>query len=325
MKLPFVTALAAAFVVGVTAAALSLSAAAADRETARPTAPPQSRLRVVSAVEMDGSPSSMVAAAGSVWVTLGMAGIARIDPATNTVVARIEPGGAVIELAAGFGAIWAIDAFHSRLLRIDPETNRVTRENGVGKLPSGIAIGHGSVWVGNQLESTVTRIDPDNGRTLTTFAFQDGAIWPGAITATTDAVWVVTRGGNAVSRINPNTSTVDRLIPLRGARSLTVANGSVWAGVANSTSLFRVGPRGLSRVTTPYRSNAYGPELAGGDALWLAVPAGVARVSPAGVRMPLRPRPLHLSSIVTAAGDVWVADQDGDRILRLTDTGVTPR
>ena len=325
MKLPFVTALAAAFVVGVAAAALSLSAAAADRDTVRPTAPRPSQLRVVSAVELDGSPSSMVAAAGSLWVTLGMAGIARIDPATNTVVARIEPGGAVSGLAAGFGAVWAIDAFHDRLLRIDPDTNRVTRETRVGGLPSGIAIGHGSVWVGNQLESTVTRIDPDNGRTLTTFAFQDGAIWPGAITTTADAVWVITRDGNAVSRINPSTSTVDRLIPLRGARSLTVANGSVWAGVANSTSLFRVGPRGLSRVTTPYRSNAYGPELAGGDALWLAVPAGVARVSPAGVRMPLRPRPLHLSSIVTAAGDVWVADQDGDRVLRLTDVGVTPR
>ena len=121
MKLPFVTALAAAFVVGVAAAALSLSAAAADRDTARPTAPRQSQLRVVSAVEMDGSPSSMVAAAGSLWVTLGMAGIARIDPATNTVVARIEPGGAVSGLAAGFGAIWAIDAFHDRLLRIDPD------------------------------------------------------------------------------------------------------------------------------------------------------------------------------------------------------------
>jgi DNA-binding beta-propeller fold protein YncE len=251
-----------------------------------------------------------------------MAGIARIDPATNTVVARIEPGGAVIELAAGFGAIWAIDAFHGRLLRIDPDTNRVTRQHDVGKLPSGIAIGHGSVWVGNQLESTVTRIDPDNGRTLSTFAFQDGAIWPGAITATTDAVWVVTRDGNAVSRINPTTSTVDRLIPLRGARSLTVANGSVWAGVANSASLFRIGPRGLSRVTIPYRANAYGPELAGGDALWLAVPAGVARVSPAGARIPLQPQPLHLSSIVTAAGDTWVADQDGNRVLRLTEVGV---
>ena len=48
-------------------------------------------------------------------------------------------------------------------------------------------------------------------------------------------------------------------------------------------------------------------------------------MSPAGVRMPLQPRPLHLSSIVTAAGDIWVADQDGDRVLRLADTGVTPR
>ena len=89
----------------------------------------------------------------------------------------------------------------------------------------------------------MTRIDPDNGRTLTTFAFQDGAIWPGAITATADAVWVVTRDGNAVSRINPSTSTVDRLIALRGARSLTVANGSVWVGVANSPALPGRAPR----------------------------------------------------------------------------------
>ena len=78
----------------------------------------------------------MVAAAVRSGSSLGLAGIARIDPATNRVVARIEPGGAVVALAAGFGAVWAIDIFGDRLLRIDPATNRVVaRPRSVGFPP----------------------------------------------------------------------------------------------------------------------------------------------------------------------------------------------
>ena len=66
----------------------------------------------------------------------------------------------MIGLAAGFGAVWAIDVFGDRLLRIDPETNTVTNEIPVGGLPNGVAVGHGSVWVRNQLDSTVSGSTP---------------------------------------------------------------------------------------------------------------------------------------------------------------------
>ena len=74
--------------------------------------------QVVATVDPGGAPSGTVTAAAPLWVSLGVDGIARIDPATNQIVARIRPGG--VSLAAGFGSIWAVDIFADVLLRIDP-------------------------------------------------------------------------------------------------------------------------------------------------------------------------------------------------------------
>ncbi len=258
-------------------------------------------------------------AAGSLWVSLGVDGIARIDPATNEIVARVQPGG--IALASGFGSIWAIDVFFDELLRIDPETNRITDRIRVGGLPTGIAIGHGSVWVANQLDSTVSRVSPATGRTIATIEVGKGAIWPGAIVSSPDGVWLVAEDGMVVNRIRPETSTVDLRISIRYGRTIAAALGSIWVGVANSASLIRIDHEKAVRVAVPgRRANGYGPRLAGGNALWLAVPGSVARVRPVdGRKLSLRlPAGHHLSAIVDA-GDVWVADQTAERIVRLAD------
>jgi streptogramin lyase len=325
MRPAFGTALGSALAAGVAVATLAVSAAA-GAEPARGNPTRASGLRVVETIELRGAPSGMVMAAGSLWVSLGVDGIARIDPATNEIVARIQPGG--VSLAAGFGSIWAVDIFADLLLRIDPETNRITHRIPVGGLPTGIAIGHGSVWVANQLDSTVSRVSPETGRTVATIQLDKGGIWPDAIVATSGAVWAVAGDGNVVNRIRPETSTVDLRIPLRGARALTVALGSVWVGIANSASLLRIRDGEAERIAVPgHRANGLGPQLAGGDALWLAVPGRVARVRPAngdklGIRFPAG----HYLSAIVAGGDVWVADQTTERIVRLTITnlGRTP-
>ena len=319
MKLAFGTVLGSAVAAGVAVAALAVSAAA-GAEPARGQPAGATGLRVVATIEVRGAPSGMVMAAGSLWVSLGVDGIARIDPATNEIVARVQPGG--VSLAAGFGSIWAVDIFADVLLRIDPETNRITHRIPVGGLPTGIAIGHGSVWVANQLDSTVSRVSPETGRTVATIQLDKGGIWPDAIVATSGAVWAVAGDGNVVDRIRPETSTVDLRIPLRGARALTVALGSVWVGIANSASLLRISRGEAVRIAVPgHRANGLGPQLAGGDALWLAVPGRVARVRPAngdklGIRFPAG----HYLSAIVAGGDVWVADQTAERIVRLTGT-----
>lgn len=305
------------FVSVVAAAALAMSAAAANSESSRTRPALGQELRIVSAIEVDGAPSSLVAGAGAVWVSLGVDGIARIDPATNEVVALIRPGG--IALASGFGAIWAIDVFEDVLLRIDPKTNRVTRKIAVGGLPTAVATGHGSIWVANQLDSTVSRIAPATGRTIATIKLEAGGIWPGGLAITENAVWVVTGDGNAVSRIRPATATVDLRVPIRGARSLAVVLGSVWVGVANSSSLLRITRGKASPVDLPgLRANGYGPQLAGGHALWVAVPGNVARVRPTNGPAPrLRLPADHYLSAIAIAGDVWVADQTAARVIRV--------
>jgi streptogramin lyase len=321
VKRPYRTALGSAVAAGVAAAALAVGASA-GAEPARAKPASASGLRVAATIAVPGAPSGMVMAAGSLWISLGVDGIARIDPARNEIVARIQPGG--VSLAAGFGSVWAVDIFADLLLRIDPETNRITDRIPVGGLPTGIAIGHGSVWVANQLDSTVSRVSPETGRTVATIQLDRGGIWPDAIAATPGAVWAVAGDGNVVDRIRPETSTVDLRIPLRGARALTVALGSVWVGIANSASLLRIRDGDAVRIAVPgHRADGLGPQLAGGDSLWLAVPGRVARVRPSnggklGIRFPAG----HYLSAIVAGGDIWVADQTAERIVRLTVTNL---
>jgi len=323
MKPAVGTVLGSAVAVAVAVAALAASAPAGV-ERAHGKAAQASGLRIVSTIRLDGAPTDLIAASGSLWASLGREEIVRIDPETNRIVARIKPGG--VGLAAGFGAVWAFDILAGEVLRIDAGTNRVTRRIRVGGLPTGIAVGHGSLWVANQLDSTVSRISPETGLTVARIQLDLGGIWPGAILATSDAVWAVAGNGNVVNRIRPETSTVDLRIPIRGARALTVALGSVWVGIANSASLLRIRDEEAVRIAVPgHRASGLGPQLAGGDALWLAVPGRVARVRPAngnklGIRFPAG----HYLSAIVAGGDIWVADQTAERIVRLTVTNGKP-
>lgn len=297
--------------------ALAASAAAGvERADGKPA--PERGLRLASTIQLDSAPNDMVAAAGSIWVSLGLEEIVRIDPSTNKVVGRIRPGG--VGLATGLGAIWAANILTGEVLRIDPATNRVTQRIHVGGLPAGIAVGHGSLWVANQLDSTVTRISPETGRTMAKVQLDLGGVWPGAILATADAVWAVAGNGNVLERIRPETSTVDLRIPIRGARAITLVLGSVWVGVADTATLVRVRNGQAVRVPVPgYRANGYGPLLAGGSALWLAVPGKVGgmRSREPSFRLPAD----HFLSALAVAGDLWVADQTAERLLRLEIVG----
>ena len=252
-------------------------------------------------------------AAGDVWVSLGLEGVARLDRETGSVVARIEPGGAVIGLAAGFGAVWAIDVFGDRLLRIDPETNTVTNEIPVGGLPNGVAVGHGSVWVQNQLDSTVSRIDPTTGRVTNTILFYPGELWPGGILATPTGVWVVTAGGNAVSRIVPATSSVRKKIRILGARSLAFAGAR--SGVGRAQRHLARSDRGRPHRRRRRRRAADGrlrPQARGRAAGALAREDGRRRPGPrphAG--RPLRlPQLRHVSAVIVADDDIWAGGSD---------------
>ncbi len=310
-------------------AALAVAAAVATTAPGAPRRPASGGgSEAVATIEVGGAPSSIVATARAVWVSLGPGGIARVDPATNEVVARLRPGGSVVDLAAGYDALWGVDVFGDRLLRINPRTGRVTGRTRIGELPSGVIVGHGLVWVASQLRSTVSGVDPRTGRIVKVVQFTYGELWPGGIASTPDGVWVVTGGGNELTLVDPERMVVARRVSVRGARALAVTGRSLWVGLARSGALLRIDPDAVSPVATRgFLANGYGPALAGGSGLWLATGEGVAVIGPAGGS----PRPvLRFSRTrdVTAIAvhrDVWIADQEDGVLLRARPRGAIGR
>jgi len=84
--------------------------------------------------------------AGSVWAW-------DFDPATAEIVATIPSGGSPIDLASGFGSVWAANLDDATAVRVDPATNEVTATIDVGAAPDGITVGAGSRFSASDIRS----------------------------------------------------------------------------------------------------------------------------------------------------------------------------
>jgi streptogramin lyase len=104
---------------------------------------------------------NVVAGAGSIWVASDAKGvIARVDPASNKVIASIDVSPDTSYLAFGFDAVWAVSGARRTVQKIDPATNSVVKTTTLGQQPGFLAAGEGAVWVQEQLDGTLARIDP---------------------------------------------------------------------------------------------------------------------------------------------------------------------
>ena len=128
---------------------------------------------------------------GAVWVTCDGGGVvARIDIATNEVVAKIAAGSRPANVAVGEGSVWVWN-HQLQLLRIDPATNEVIATiDGVAAGPgAGVAVGGGSVWV--VVPTGIGRIDPATNEIVDVIpigpgdyvdlAWFDGELWASSI------------------------------------------------------------------------------------------------------------------------------------------------
>jgi DNA-binding beta-propeller fold protein YncE len=159
------------------------------------------RPRVTDTIRVGGFPAGIAAGEGSVWVAVlrdECAGeVARVDPATNEIVARIPVHGWPSDLAVGFGSVWVEglmctedDGDLPAIIRIDPETNAAMPPVAVGSSPADVAVGEGAVWV------TVSNAKADAGE---------------------------------VVRIDPVTTEVTARVPVEGdPRDVVVGEGGVW-------------------------------------------------------------------------------------------------
>jgi len=165
---------------------------------------------------------------GSVWVVDASGSVARVDPATGKVLARVPVGTDASAIVAGAGSVWVASPLDDTVSQIDP-TNAVTTIR-VGHGPSGVAVGAGAVWVTDRYDDTVQRIDPGTSSVVTTIHVGSS---PQGIAAADGAVWVADSHDGTIARIDPAKDAVSRRIPV-GANPTAVApvDGEPWITVA---------------------------------------------------------------------------------------------
>lgn len=172
---------------------------------------------------------NVVSGAGSVWVASDKTGIvARIDPATNTVVAslKVEPGSCY--LAFGLDALWVVSAAARTLQKIDPATNAVVWTTRLGNQPGFLAAGEGGVWVQEQGDGTVARIDPASGD-VTGRAKVDETLKYGDIDTGGGKVWLRTTAKQTFVIIDPvSLAILARIGPAAGSGALRFTPNGVW-------------------------------------------------------------------------------------------------
>lgn len=173
-------------------------------------------IQVGESMNMD-NPLRLAAGDGAVWVItlFGRHDLHRIDPAGNTVVARVDDvGDGVVAIAYGEGSVWVTSVHDGMVQRIDPVTLASVARIAVGGRPVSIAVGAGAVWVGRQQAGMVDRIDPQTNSVTASFPVGGE---PGQIVVSHDAVWVLNHADQSLARIDPATNEVDAIVQLGGA------------------------------------------------------------------------------------------------------------
>jgi hypothetical protein len=199
------------------------------------------RLAVPHSIDGEGS---IGVGAGAVWLVLDGAScsacrLARVDPRSLRVLARIPVRAGSSSVRVGYGAVWVVNPGASVVQKIDPQARRVVRTTKVGPGPRFFAVGEGGVWTLNQGDGSVTRLDPSTAAVRASIRAQvigDG----GDMTA--GGGWVWARGfGYLLTRIDPRTNrVVERYGPSSGSGAAIVGFGAVWVSAHDVSTVWRL-------------------------------------------------------------------------------------
>jgi YVTN family beta-propeller protein len=248
----------------------------------------------------------------------------RIDPARNTVVARIKVVSPPEAAAAGDGAVWLSNPEDDTVSRVDPATNRLTASIHVGPRPAGIAISPGAVWVADAYGPSVSRIDPATNRVVATIRVGPVSACCSdhmSLTATANALWVAVPNANTIVRIDPASNRVvaTLALPFSPCGFLVADGGGIWsAGGSCADEVGHIDPRTRKVTGAVPEPHPVGVALGFGS-VWVAAidSADVDQIDPRTGRLVAR---LHVGGapvrLGVGFGSIWVDDDNG-RVLRI--------
>jgi virginiamycin B lyase len=193
-------------------------------------------------VGLDGE-GSIGAGEGGVWLAIDGPGctgcrVARVEPRTMKVTARIPVQAGAATVRTGEGSVWVANPDKDLVEQIDPGSEKVVRSVKTGGGPRFFDVGEGAVWTLNQIDGSVTRIDPATGTATNVDAGVPGD--GGDLTAGGGSVWV--RGSDKLlARIDPKTNrVVARYGPSSGSGAVIVGAGAVWISAHDIDTVWRL-------------------------------------------------------------------------------------
>jgi DNA-binding beta-propeller fold protein YncE len=277
----------------------------------------------------------IAASVTAVWVHDGPSGtLTRIDPTTNTVVARLALGGQshdVGAIAVDSQAVWVADASTGIVSRIDPERNQVTTSIKLAPGATLLTVSPGSVWVVNFPKHTVTKIDEPTNRVVASLSIPS---LPIGITFGAGSVWICDRqdGAAGVIRLDPQTNQIQAQIDVREGRGLwcngdlQVTSQGVWVPIFDTLTtlrqhlLERIDPA-TNKVTdliglggdmnTSIAADAHG--------VWVCDPtSGLSRVDPQTKRVVAKVPLPGGDSLALSAGALWLTRTSDNSVVRIS-------
>lgn len=138
-----------------------------------------------------------------------------------------------------FGSMWIAEHHNGAVARVDPATNRVVASITVGfpimDGPWAIAASQGSLWVAVPNLNSVLRVNPGQREIVASVPFpgrpdEDGN--PCGLAATDSAVWVTMCGSTRLAKIDPRRNRIAAVFDL-GAfpTNVWIDGGSLWTAV----------------------------------------------------------------------------------------------
>ncbi len=98
---------------------------------------------------------------GSLWLGRGPE-VLRVAPRSGRVLARLRTPVDVTIVRSADDAVWAVDSQEGRVAKIDPATNRVVARNQLHGWVSALAVGGGFAWLGIVPEDVVFKLSADD-------------------------------------------------------------------------------------------------------------------------------------------------------------------
>jgi len=277
------------------------------------------------------------------WELTRSGGVARLDPATNTLGAAKTVDAAHMDggFAAGGQGVWLNDFDNDLVYRVDPATLKVVTTIKSANNPEGLAVDPASkaVWVADHRGGTVSRIDAATNKVVAIIKLGDiGPSGPHQIGLGLGSVWVGVPNMANVDRIDPATNKVVAKIDIPAEATpcskFAFSRQAVWIpSCLDATTLTRIDPTTNKVVATiDLGGNGDNPITVDGFP-WLTVenfdsgPGRLVRIDPATNtidRVVSVGDHFRGADLFVADGSVWLIDGANATIVRLPLAAFSP-